>query len=834
MVEHHRRLVPYAGDHLVEHIKALVPVFDDGILRAHRPQTDALTELIHRVDVIHPMLVDGAEQIYPFDLAHIDAVLLEVSFLRGIGFSRRLVDRLLERGGVLRFEGGRGYVYRKELPDGVDKSAEIPGIGLDVGGAVEIHAGIDRLGYHVLNGFLHVLAHEHLAALTVDDLTHAVHNVVVLEDVFADIEVVRFDALLRVLDILGEELEVEVDILSAGELIHEPVHPVRAEALHQVVLHGYVEAGLAGVALTTGAAAQLVVDTPGFVALRADYVQTARLDDLLMLLIGADLEARVELLVLLPRGKYLLIVGLRVARGVLDHLGLVAVVSHRPPRKEIGVAAEQYIRSASRHVGGDRNTAEFARLGDYLRLARVLLGVQNLVLYAAFFQHIGEHFALFNRDRTDQQRLTGPVDLDYLFYDGAEFGVLVNEYLVVQVDPLKGLVRGYLHDVQPVYALELVLLGLRGTGHAGELREHTEVVLIGDGRNGAVLVLHLHAFLGFERLMQTVRIPAAEHYTAGEFVDDQHLAVLHDVILVDGEQRVRLQCLDYVMVELRILGRGDILYIEILLRFPHAAIGKGDGARLYVAHIVAALLLFLAAKELRLGLLLNVGAALQPADEPVRADVHIGRFVAASGDYERRPRLVDEDRVDLVHDGVIQLPLHHRLLVDRHIVPQVIEAELGIRAVGYVAVIRRAALLGIELMHNAADGQPEEGVDLAHPARVAGGKVVVHGDDVHAVAGQGVKVRGQSGDERLSFAGLHLGYAPLMQHYAADELNVEMPHADGPNGGLAHGGERLGEDIVKGLAVLQSLAELGGLCTQLLIGELLHIGLKRVYLLYNG
>ena len=45
-----------------------------------------------------------------------------------------------------------------------------------------------------------VLAAEELAAPAVDDLALLVHHVVVLEEVLADVEVVAFDLLLRVLD----------------------------------------------------------------------------------------------------------------------------------------------------------------------------------------------------------------------------------------------------------------------------------------------------------------------------------------------------------------------------------------------------------------------------------------------------------------------------------------------------------------------------------------------------------------------------------------------------------------------------------------------------------
>ena len=89
-----------------------------------------------------------------------------------------------------------------------------------------------------------------------------------------------------------------------------------------------------------------------------------------------------------------------------------------------------------------------------------------------------------------------------------------------------------------------------------------------------------------------------------------------------------------------------------------------------------------------------------------------------------------------------------------HVVAQIVEAELVVRAVGDVGGVGCGALAVVEAVHDDADGEAEEAVDLAHPLRVAAGEVVVDGDDVHALAGERVEVGRQGRDERLAFAGL--------------------------------------------------------------------------------
>ena len=73
--------------------------------------------------------------------------------------------------------------------------------------------------------------------------------------------------------------------------------------------------------------------------------------------------------------------------------------------------------------------------------------------------------------------------------------------------------------------------------------------------------------------------------------------------------------------------------------------------------------------------------------------------------------------------------------------------------------------------------QAEEIVERAHPLGVAFGQVIVDGDDVDAAPGERVQVDRQRRDERLAFAGAHLGDVAFVQHLAAHDLHVEVAHA---------------------------------------------------------
>ena len=121
-----------------------------------------------------------------------------------------------------------------------------------------------------------------------------------------------------------------------------------------------------------------------------------------------------------------------------------------------------------------------------------------------------------------------------------------------------------------------------------------------------------------------------------------------------------------------------------------------------------------------------------------------------------------------------------------HVVAQIIEAEFVVRAVGDVRAVGRAPFGVAQIVDDHADRQSQRAVDRAHPLRVAPRQVIVHRDDVHAAAGQRVEQRGKRGDQRLAFARLHLGDLAFVQDDAADQLHVEMAHAQLPAARFAH------------------------------------------------
>src|SRR5579864_7100334 len=297
------------------------------------------------------------------------------------------------------------------------------------------------------------------------------------------------------------------------EAVHQPADPVcrGAEDLHQVVFERDEKAARAWIALPAGAPAELVVDATALVPLGADDVKAA-------------------------------------------HLGYA--------RSEHDVCA------AAGHVGGDRDPFGLPCLSHNGRLPLVLLGVEHVVLHTSTLEHLGQAFRFFDRYRADQDWAAELVHLDNLVDHRLELRLLRLVDDVGAVDSHHFAVRRDQHHVEAVNLVELLRFGQRSSSHPSELLVLPEVVLNGDRRDGLLLLLHLDAFFRLYRLVQTIGPPPAGHRPARELIDDDHLSVLDEVLLVALEQRFRLERLvdlvrlDHVFEVVDVSNAGPPLHLR--------------------------------------------------------------------------------------------------------------------------------------------------------------------------------------------------------------------------------------------------------------------------------
>ena len=88
-----------------------------------------------------------------------------------------------------------------------------------------------------------------------------------------------------------------------------------------------------------------------------------------------------------------------------------------------------------------------------------------------------------------------------------------------------------------------------------------------------------------------------------------------------------------------------------------------------------------------------------------------------------------------------------------------------------------------------------------------------------ALALKRVEIDRERRDQRLAFAGLHLGDLAAVERDAADQLDVIMALAERPDRRLADRREGFGKQVVELLAIGQPLPETLGLAAQLVVGQ---------------
>ena len=286
---------------------------------------------------------------------------------------------------------------------------------------------------------------------------------------------------------------------------------------------------------------------------------------------------------------------------------------------------------------------------------------------AALVELAREVLALLHADRADEHRLAGLVALGDVVDDGIELGdlTLVDQVGTVGADHRH--VGGDRHHAELVGVHQLGGLGLGRAGHPGELVVHAEVVLQRDRGEGLVLLLDLHAFLGLDGLVQALGPAPALEDAPGELVDDLHLTAGDDVVLVPLVQLLGLQRHRHLVHQVLLHLVVEVLDAERGLDLLDSRLERHDDPLVLLDLVVV--------------------VALQRAHDRREAVVQLGGVGDAARDDQRGARLVDQDRVDLVDDAEVVAALGLVGELAGHVVAEVVEAHLVVRAVGDVAAV---------------------------------------------------------------------------------------------------------------------------------------------------
>ena len=133
-----------------------------------------------------------------------------------------------------------------------------------------------------------------------------------------------------------------------------------------------------------------------------------------------------------------------------------------------------------------------------------------------------------------------------------------------------------------------------------------------------------------------------------------------------------------------------------------------------------------------------------------------------AADNQRRARLINQDVIHLIDDGIIQLTLHALFQVNHHVIPKIIKTKLIVCAVGDICLIGfltgnrlemfpqvaffAGIITGVKqernptltagglLPLNAGYAHPQSMINRTHPVRMRFGKIIVNRHQMHPSA----------------------------------------------------------------------------------------------------
>ena len=223
--------------------------------------------------------------------------------------------------------------------------------------------------------------------------------------------------------------------------------------------------------------------------------------------------------------------------------------------------------------------------------------------------------------------------------------------------------------------------------------------------------------------MQPIRELAAFHFTAGELIDDDHLAVLDDIFDIAHHDVIGFQRLLDIMHQIGVAVIVEMGDLEEPLGVHDAFFRQIDLTFLVIDF--------------------NLVFA-QRLDELIGDQILLVQHFPGAGNDQRRAGFVDQHGVDFIDQRKMESAQNAAFQIHNHVVAQIIEAQLGVGRIGDVAGKRRALLRRSQSAVVAADAQPQKLINLSHPLGVAVGQIGVDGHDMHALAFQRVEVDGQN------------------------------------------------------------------------------------------
>src|SRR5215813_6759324 len=177
---------------------------------------------------------------------------------------------------------------------------------------------------------------------------------------------------------------------------------------------------------------------------------------------------------------------------------------------------------------------------------------------------------------------------------------------------------------------------MRCTGHPCEAEVASEKSLVTDPRQWFMYAGQSTAFFGLHELVQAMLPRAVAHNPAGEFVNDLYFALLHQVMRIAMHEVQCRQSLSNKRLTSAAAGPEPSISLGEPRQPLLTVLGQSYRAFIVFTHKVTA------------------GRKLCSEFEGALIGLLFGHIVVAASNDQRRARLVDEDAICFVHNGIVE------------------------------------------------------------------------------------------------------------------------------------------------------------------------------------
>ena len=272
-----------------------------------------------------------------------------------------------------------------------------------------------------------------------------------------------------------------------------------------------------------------------------------------------------------------------------------------------------------------------------------------------------------------------------------------------------------------------------------------------------------------------------------------------------------------IMLNLQVFRVCQVLDIEELLYLLHTFLCQIDYLIFFIDNEITGLNDFLTHNGSHLSHLAAGLTTFQLLCQNVTNFIQFGGFTTLAGNNQRGTCLVNQYRVHLINDGVVQFSLYQLFFINNHVITKIIKTILVICHVSNITGILLPSFIVFHGVQNHTDSQPQKLMNLSHPLCITLCQIVIDSYNMNSLSFQRIQICRTSRNKSLTFTGSHLRNTTLMQNNTTDQLYPVMLHIQYSLCSFTNRRKSFRKQIIQSFSFGQPFFKLSGLILQFII-----------------